>query len=311
MIKARVYKSTGSHYIVKNEEGQMLDCVLRGKLKIDESITSSNPIAVGDEVLYVPDEDHPQLGVVKEILPRKNYIVRESPQNRKHQQHIIASNLDLAVILATLEHPRTSLGFIDRFLITAEAYQIPALLVYNKIDLHRKEDTDYLHYIQSIYEQAGYKVMAVSAHTGEGIDLLGSYLKGKTTLFSGHSGVGKSSILNALMGSNIQKVSDISEWSGKGKHTTTFAQMMDLPNGGSIIDTPGVKEFGLYDIVQDELAEFFPELRSKINQCKFNNCRHIAEPGCAVKQAVDQGEISEERYLSYLQIRETLPARIY
>lgn len=311
MIKAVVYKSTGSHYLVKNEQGHMLTCTLRGKLKIDESITSSNPIAVGDEVLYETEDEQADLGIIRSILHRKNYIVRESPQNRRHQQHIIASNLDLAVILATLDYPRTSLGFIDRFLVTAEVYHIPALILYNKTDLHDDEDRMWLQRYSAIYEQAGYPVRAVSGMTGEGIEALSQELRGKTTLFSGHSGVGKSSILNLLLQRDAQKVSEVSDWSGKGKHTTTFAEMMDLPSGGRIIDTPGVKEFGLVNIEQDELSQYFPEMRALISSCKFNNCQHIQEPGCAVKKAVIEGQISEERFDSYLQMRDSIRSNSY
>lgn len=308
MIKAVVYKSTGSHYLVKNIHGRMLTCTLRGKLKIDESISSSNPIAVGDEVLYEPDGE---LGIIRDILPRKNHIVRASPQNRKHQQHIIASNIDLAVILATLSFPKTSLGFIDRFLITAEIYHIPTLILYNKIDLHDEEDREWLNIYKDIYEQAGYLVQGVSAVTDEGMVALEQQLKGKTTLFSGHSGVGKSSILNRLLQKGVQKISEVSDWSGKGKHTTTFAEMMDLPFGGRVIDTPGVKEFGLVNIERSELSQYFPEMRTLIPSCKFNNCQHLQEPGCAIKEAVQEGSISVVRYESYLQIRDSIQDEIY
>ncbi|MBX9449768.1 MAG: ribosome small subunit-dependent GTPase A [Taibaiella sp.] len=310
MRQGKVYKSTGNQYLVRDEQ-HFWTCILKGKLKIDENITSSNPIAVGDMVEFEIDNEETRQGIIKEILPRTNYIVRESPQNRKHQQHIIASNLDQAIIIATLYQPRTSLGFIDRFLVTAEAYHIPALIVFNKSDLYDTEDQEELDHIRGIYQRAGYEILLVSAISKDGATVLKEKLKGKSSLLSGHSGVGKSSIINLLNAKQQIKVREVSEWSGKGKHTTTFAEMMDLPFGGQIIDTPGVKEFGIVNIEREELAHYFPEMRTKIPACRFNNCMHLNEPGCAIKAGTEDGSVAIERYESYISILDSIPAHNY
>lgn len=311
MRQGKVYKSTGNQYLVRDKQQRFWTCILKGKLKIDENITSSNPIAVGDLVQFEADNEETGQGVIKEILPRTNYIVRESPQNRKHQQHIIASNLDQAIIIATLYQPRTSLGFIDRFLVTAEAYHIPALIVFNKSDLYHAEDLEELDHIREIYQPAGYEILLVSAISKDGATALKERLKGKTSLLSGHSGVGKSSIINLLHAEQQIKVQEVSGWSGKGKHTTTFAEMMDLPFDGQIIDTPGVKEFGIVNIEREELAHYFPEMRTKISACRFNNCMHLNEPGCAIKTGIEDGSIALERYESYISILDSIPAHNY
>ncbi len=309
MIKAQVYKSTGSNYWVKDEAGHFWNSTLRGKIKMNE-ITSSNPIAVGDWVLMELDKEKGQ-GWIHEILPRENHIVRVAPQNRKYQQHIIASNLDQAVIIATLFQPKTSTGFIDRFLITAEAYHIPALLVFNKSDLYDEADWESFHEIQQTYQLAGYETIAVSTVSGDSINILKEKLKNKTSLFAGHSGVGKSSIINLLLDSTQLKVQSISDWSGKGKHTTTFAAMMDISETEKIIDTPGVKEFGIINIQRAELAHYFPEFRKLLQDCRFNNCMHLNEPGCAIKNALENNSISLERYINYCSILESIPETLY
>lgn len=311
MRQGKVYKSTGNQYLVRDEQQHFWTCTLKGKLKIDENITSSNPIAVGDIVEFDVDNEETMQGIIKEILSRTNYIVRESPQNRRHQQHIIASNLDQAIIIATLYQPRTSLGFIDRFLVTAEAYHIPALIVFNKSDLYDADDLEELDHIREIYQRAGYEILLVSAISEEGATVLKDKLRGKTSLLSGHSGVGKSSIINLLNAKQQIKVREVSDWSGKGKHTTTFAEMMDLPFGGQIIDTPGVKEFGIVNIEREELAHYFPEMRTKIPTCRFNNCMHLNEPGCAIKVGTADGSIAVERYESYLSILDSISAHNY
>jgi ribosome biogenesis GTPase len=239
------------------------------------------------------------------VQDRRNYIVRVSPHN-KHQKHIVASNLDLVLLIATITQPQTSLGFIDRFLVTAEAYRVPAILVINKTDLLSKEDEYDLQRWQKIYEAVGYRVMPISAHHPESLQNLKAMLKDKTTLFSGHSGVGKSTLINQLIPDLELRTEIVSDYSGKGQHTTTFAEMFDLPHGGNIIDTPGVKEFGLIDMSQDELAFYFPEMQRLLSQCRFNNCKHINEPGCAVKAAVEKDLVSVERYQSYLSIWESI-----
>ncbi len=305
---ARVYKSTGSRYTVKNTEGLEFHVRLKGKLKTD-NITSTNPIAVGDFVEVENEEDAGSM-VVSRILPRKNYINRVSPHN-KNQQHIVAANLDQSLLFVTLKEPKTSLGFIDRFLITSEAYHVPAILVFNKVDLYKTKDKEKLETIADIYKKIGYTIVFVSMTMNHGIEELMELLKDKTTLLSGHSGVGKSTFINTLFPDLDIRTKDVSGWSGKGMHTTTFAEMYDLPQGGSIIDTPGIRELGLVDIDKYELCHYFPEMRKLMHNCQFNNCVHINEPGCAVKKAVSEAEISEERYFSYLNILEGLPANNY
>ncbi len=304
-LKGLVYRSTGSWYSVKDEQGRFWNARVKGKLKIDEDISSSNPIAVGDNVVFEIESEDELIGIIKTIDIRHNYIVRVSPQNR-HQKHIVAANLGAAVVMATIAEPRTSQGFIDRFLITAEAYHIPAIVVINKIDLLKEKHKRQLAEWTAIFEAAGYEVYPVIALQPDTIKALQERLNGITTLFSGHSGVGKSTLINQLIPGRQLRTQEVSDWSGKGQHTTTFAEMYDLPGGGAIIDTPGVKEFGLIDFEKEELAQYFPEMRAVMNDCKFNNCLHMNEPGCAVKKAVSQGEISEERYISYLTILDTI-----
>lgn len=300
MISCTVYKSTGSWYQVKDKQGTSFNARIKGVFKID-GITSTNPIAVGDEVEIIPENDAEGTVMITGIADRRNYMTRVSPHN-KHQHHIIAANLDQCLLFATLKDPKTSTGFIDRFLITAEAYHIPAVIVFNKIDLFRKKEEERFIGLRDTYEGIGYKVLATSVENRQGMDEVKLLLKGKTTLLSGHSGVGKSSFINTLFPDLQLKTQDVSGWSGKGLHTTTFAEMFDLPDGGRIIDTPGIRELGLVDISQQELSHYFPEMRALMNECQFNNCLHINEPGCAVKEAVREGKISEDRYVSYVTI---------
>ncbi len=299
-MKATVYKSTGSWYVVQNDAGQVFNARIKGKLKID-GITSTNPIAVGDVVETEMENETEKTLTITGIEPRKNYITRISPHN-KSQHHIIAANLDQSLLFATLKDPKTSLGFIDRFLITAEAYHIPAIIVFNKADLYKAKDQEKFEEIKAMYEAVGYKVMRMSIEKKEGVEEVKQLLKDKTTLLSGHSGVGKSTFINYIFPELDLKTQDVSGWSGKGLHTTTFAEMFNLPFGGRIIDTPGIRELGLVDITKQELSHYFPEMRSLINDCQFNNCIHMNEPGCAVKAAVENGIIHLERYLSYCNI---------
>lgn len=304
-LKGLVYKSTGSWYIVKDETGKLWNARIKGKLKIDEDISSTNPIAVGDTVIFDVEEKEENIATIKTIATRNNYIVRVSPHN-KNQKHIVAANLDAALVVATIAEPRTSSGFIDRFLITAEAYHIPAIIVINKIDLLKPKHQEQIAYWQKIYTDAGYEVYPVVALQPATIEPLMQRLKGITTLFSGHSGVGKSTLINQLIPGMSLRTQEVSGWSGKGQHTTTFAEMFDMPEGGKIIDTPGVKEFGLIDFEKEELAQYFPEMRREMQHCRFNNCLHINEPGCAVKEAVNNETISIDRYASYMTILDTI-----
>jgi ribosome biogenesis GTPase len=303
-MKGIVYKSTGSWYMVKGEDGHVYQARLKGKFKIKD-ITSTNPIAVGDEVGFEMEDEAENRTMITDLLPRRNYVNRISPANRR-QHHIIASNLDQSLLIATIKEPRTSTGFIDRFLVTCEAFHIPAIIVFNKSDLHEEHETAVYEERKAIYEKVGYRVLLTSVEEEKGLDVLKETLYGKTTLISGHSGVGKSSIINAILeGVNI-RTTEVSNWSGKGMHTTTFAEMYDLPEGGRIIDTPGMREFAIADITKDEFSHFFPEMKLRLNQCQFNNCMHINEPGCAIKKAVLDGEIHEDRYISYCTILDSM-----
>lgn len=307
-MKATVYKSTGSRYLVKNDQGEEFYVRIKGKFKID-NITSTNPIAVGDRVSIQNEEDEGSM-VIAEIYPRENYINRISPHN-KNQHHIVASNLDQSLLFVTLKEPKTSLGFIDRFLITSEAYHVPAIIVFNKVDLFGPKDIERMKYIESIYSSIGYSILQISLEQNDGVDQLHALLKNKTTLLSGHSGVGKSSFINTIFPDINIKTQDVSNWSGKGMHTTTFAEMYDLPEGGRIIDTPGIREMGLVDIEKSELAHYFPEMKNSMSACQFNNCIHINEPGCAIKKAVSESLINEDRYFSYLNILDSLSNKKY
>jgi ribosome biogenesis GTPase len=304
-VKGIVYKSTGSWYIVKEEDGTTWNARMKGKLRIDDRISSTNPIAVGDTIIFDADDEDIKTGIIKEIAERNNYIIRVSPHN-KNQQHIIAANLDLALVIATIATPRTSEGFIDRFLVTAEAYHIPAAIVFNKVDVLKEKHRDKLDEWTEMYEQAGYKVYHVVALDAATIEELKNDLKGKTTLFSGHSGVGKSTLINQLIPDIDLRTHEVSDYSGKGQHTTTFAEMFELPFGGRIIDTPGVKEFGLMNMDKELLAHYFPEMRRVMSGCKFNNCLHINEPDCAVKDAINDGAIAGDRYVSYLTMMDSI-----
>jgi len=293
-----VIKSTGSWYTVRIDNGDVIDCRLKGKIRLDDRKTT-NPIAVGDIVDV--DRDKDGSNQITNIHARKNYIIRKSI-NLSKQSHIIASNLDQAILLATIVAPRTSLGFIDRFLVTAEAYQIPAKIVFNKKDLLDVEMIELQDDIIKLYKDIGYECFSISAFNANDIDFLKTLLKDKTTLISGHSGVGKSTLVNAIDKELDLKIGDISAAHLKGMHTTTFAELFPLSFGGNIIDSPGIKELGLVEMKKEEVAHYFPEMLAKMNACKFNNCLHVNEPGCAILKAVDTRTISQERYQSYLGI---------
>ena len=308
-MRALVYKSTGSWYVVKDENGRVYNARAKGIFKMDD-ITSTNPIAVGDEVEIELENDKESTVTITIIHDRKNYVARISPHN-KNLHHIVASNLDQSILFATLKDPKTSQGFIDRFLAACEAYHVPAIIVFNKADIYRKKELARFEELRGLYEAIGYKVFLTSIINNEGIDEVRQLLGDKTTLVSGHSGVGKSSLINALFPQMGLRTSEVSGWSGKGMHTTTFAEMFDLPGGGRIIDTPGVREFGLVDIEKHELSHYFPEMRIRLGDCQFNNCMHINEPGCAIKRALNDGAIHVDRYVSYLTILDTMETKSY
>ncbi|RIJ37035.1 ribosome small subunit-dependent GTPase A [Pontibacter oryzae] len=297
-MKGVVVKSTGSWYLVRDEEGKLHRARLRGKFKI-KGLKVSNPLAVGDRVEFEVETTGEDTAIIHHIVPRENYIIRQSTHKSAYS-HIIAANLDQALLIVTLVSPRTSFGFIDRFLVTAEAYDIPATLIFNKTDLYDDDAMDYQRQISHMYGQIGYPSLAVSAKNNEGLDQVNALLHGKTTLLAGHSGVGKSSLINLLVPDLELKTSEISDFSDKGVHTTTFAEMFEIDSETFIIDTPGIKELGIVDIPAAELGHFFPEMRERLNQCRFNNCTHVNEPGCAIIAAVRSSEISLTRYESYL-----------
>jgi ribosome biogenesis GTPase len=310
-MRARVYKSTGSWYTVKTEDGNFSMARIKGIFKID-GITSTNPIAVGDWVNIEVEAGGEEGGMmITGIDERNNYINRQSPAN-KYQHHIIASNLDQSLLLATLKDPKTSQGFIDRFLVAGEAYHIPSVIIFNKSDIYRKKELDLFEERKEMYESVGYKVILMSLTDKTGLEGVEEILRNKTSLLSGHSGVGKSSFINFIVPGMGLKTQDVSGWSGKGIHTTTFAEMYDLPLlNAHIIDTPGIREFGLVDIPRQELSHYFPEMRSRLMNCQFNNCLHVNEPGCAIKKALNEGKLSFNRYVSYCMMLESIEEKTY
>jgi len=308
-MKALVYKSTGSWYIIKSENGVTFNARIKGIFKID-NITSTNPIAVGDFVEAELENETENTATITKIYDRDNYIARSSPHNRT-QHHIVASNLEQTLLFATLKDPKTSQGFIDRFLVSAEAFHVPAIIVFNKADIYRKKEMEKFELLEEIYTSVGYQVLLTSIQDNQGIQELKDMLKDKTTLLSGHSGVGKSTFINSIFPEINLRTSEVSDWSGKGMHTTTFAEMFDLPFGGHIIDTPGIREFGIIDIPKQELSHYFPEMRERLQGCRYNNCLHLNEPGCAIKEAIEERKISVERYISYCNIIETIDEKNY
>ena len=302
MQEGLVIRTTGSWYRVLLADSSQYDCRLRGNYRLRGN-KQTNPVAVGDIVDFNLQDDG--TGVITDVHDRRNYIVRRATKLSK-QTHVIAANIDLLCIVATLGLPRTSTGFIDRLLVTAEAYHIPAAIIFNKCDLYDDELWEIHNELKAIYTGAGYPVLEVSALKGTGLDNLKEMIAGKTVLFSGHSGVGKSALLNAISPGLELKVGQISDWSLKGKHTTTFAEIHPVPLSTFLIDTPGIKEFGMVDFTAQELSHFFPEMRARLHDCRFANCTHRHEPGCAIKKAVDDGLISAERYQNYLNILEDI-----
>lgn len=300
-MNGTVYKSTGSWYTVKAEDGAFYECRIKGKFRT-QNIKSTNPIAVGDHVTFnlenIGDET---VGVISEIGERKNYIIRKSVKLSK-QTHIIAANLDQVFLLITLNNPTTFTSFIDRFLVTAEAYDIPVVLLFNKMDVYDADEVAEVKYLMDLYRKIGYHCVELAAKEGKNVDLVKDLMKDKTSMFSGHSGVGKSTLVNALEPGLRLKTAEISEQHLQGQHTTTFAEMYDLSFGARIIDTPGIKGFGIVDMEPDEIGDYFPEFFELKSQCKFNNCLHMDEPKCAIKQALENDQIAWSRYRSYVQM---------
>ncbi len=298
-MEGLVVKSTGSWYEVRCEDGQVVTCRIRGKFRT-QGIKYTNPVVVGDQVTFEMENDG--AGTITQIAPRRNYIERKAT-NLSKVSHLIASNIDMVFLVVTLKEPRTSQGFIDRFLVAAESFRIPACLVFNKMDLYDEDERADVEALADLYRQIGYETLFTSVVTGQGIEALRKMLEGRVSLFSGHSGTGKSALVNAVEPSLQLRVGEISQQHHKGKHTTTFAEMFPFA-GGYLMDTPGIKEFGLIRYGKEEVRDYFPEIRALQHQCRFSNCLHLQEPGCAVLQAVEEGTISASRYLNYVSIVE-------
>lgn len=299
-MKGLVIKNTGSWYQVKTDDGRTIECKIKGNFRL-KGIRSTNPVAVGDRVRIAVNRE--ETAYIHEIEDRKNYIIRRS-SNLSKQSHILAANLDQCMLIVTVNYPETSTTFIDRFLASAEAYRIPVKLIFNKIDVYNDDELHYLDALINLYSQIGYPCFQISAIEGKGIETIKKELAGKITLFSGHSGVGKSTLINSILPEVNLKTGEISAYHNKGMHTTTFSEMFPIDEGGYIIDTPGIKGFGTFDMEEEEIGHYFPEIFKASVHCKYGNCTHRHEPGCAVRQAIEQHLISESRYTSYLSMLE-------
>lgn len=299
-LKGKVLKSTGKWYHVEMEDGSIVNCRIRGKMRLSE-LRTTNPIAVGDNVIISDSEDEHGNRIILDFEDRINYIVRKST-NLSKQMQILAANVDQAYLLVTTAAPVTHLAFIDRFLVAAESFRIPTTLLFNKIDTYSPDELEYIDALCYLYEKIGYRCYKISAEKKENIDFLKAEINGKQVMISGHSGVGKSTLVNALDSSLDLRIGEISQVHQQGKHTTTFAEMFKLSSGGYIVDTPGIRAFGVVNLEKEVISHYFPEMRNFLNACKFNNCQHLNEPKCAVKAALESGEISESRYTTYLQL---------
>jgi ribosome biogenesis GTPase / thiamine phosphate phosphatase len=299
-MKGKVLKSTGKWYIVEMEDGKIVNCRIRGKMRLSD-LKTTNPVAVGDLVLVSDREDENSNRVILDFEDRRNYIVRKST-NLSKQRQILAANVDRAYLLVTIKEPVTHLAFIDRFLVSAESFRIPTTLLFNKIDTYSGDQLEYIDALCFMYEKIGYRCHKISAEKKENIDFLKNEIRENQVMISGHSGVGKSTLVNALDDTLDLRTGDISQANRQGKHTTTFAEMFKLKSGGYIVDTPGIRAFGLVDLDKEVISHYFPEMRHYLNACKYNNCSHLNEPKCAVKDALEIGEIFESRYTTYLQL---------
>ncbi|MGR3810554.1 ribosome small subunit-dependent GTPase A [Jiulongibacter sp. NS-SX5] len=306
-INGTVWRSTGSWYEVKDEFGRDYDCRLKGKFKI-KGLKVTNPLAVGDYVVFDEENADEKTGIITEIKPRENYIIRKSVHKTGHG-HLLACNIDQAIMVVTLVMPRTSLGFIDRFLVSSESFRIPAVLLFNKRDLLDEEAMEYQEEIMALYEKLGYPCYSISALHETNLESVHQLIENKTSLISGHSGVGKSQLISTLIPDLELATSEVSTFANKGVHTTTFAEMFEAKPNSYIIDSPGIKELGLIDMENEEIAHYFPEMRELLGECKFHNCLHVNEPKCAVKDAVINGEIAESRFNSYLSMLENIDNR--
>lgn len=309
MLLGTVIKSTGSWYLVKLDDGRIVPCRIQGKFRLG-ALKLTNPVAVGDRVQVNIEGEEEIVGTIRKIEDRKNYVLRQSPR-KKHFVHLIAANIDQAICIVSLYQPKLKVGFIDRFLLMTEPYDIPVIIVFNKADLHQEEDHEYITYIRTVYENIGYQTIQTSSETGEGIDDLRIILSGKLTLISGQSGVGKSTLVNKLAPEFDLRTQEISEYSGKGQHTTTFAEIFELPFDGQIIDTPGIKTLGFNYLEEMDVAHNFREFFTLSSGCKYNNCMHRNEPNCAVKEAIEDGRVAPMRYENYLAILQEIKDQNY
>lgn len=308
-MKGKVLKSTGKWYTVELEDGSIVNCRIRGKIRL-EGLSTTNPVAVGDSVLLADDIDTEGNRVITGIEKRTNYIVRKST-NLSKQMQILAANIDRAYLIVTVKNPVTHLAFIDRFLVSAESFRIPATLLFNKIDLYDDDELEYVNALAFMYKSIGYETHLILAENPGSVQFLKTEINKKQVMISGHSGVGKSTLVNSLDPSLDLRTGEISDAHLQGKHTTTFAEMHQLASGGYIIDTPGIRAFGITEIEKDHISHYFPEMRERLNQCKFHNCKHLNEPKCAVKEAVESGDIFESRYQTYYQLMTEDQSEVY